>query len=615
MSAPGFTPISLYFSTTAAATPSAGNLANGELAVNITDGKLFYKDNGGVVRVLATTAGSAGDVVGPGSSTDNALVRFDTTTGKLVQNSVGILSDAGVLTGLTGLTSSGSITFSSLTSGRVPYATTAGLLTDSANLAFDGTTLTSAFAGPHNGTVGASTPNTGAFTTLSASGNVTLSGGTANGVAYLNGSKVLTTGSALTFDGTVLLSGAGGTGTNNSILKLSGSNASNYGAYLQFLRNGTPTWSIGNDSAINGGSSDDLTIYGTSSQRFYASGSEQMRLTSTGLGIGTSSPGYKLDVASGDTSAGQAIRIRANSSAGAGGLQFTDSAASSQYGWIKGKTTGLSFYSGNNTAGDLFLDASGNLGLGVTPSAWGGSYKALQFSAGSFSGNAGAIGLEQNAYQNGTNWIYRNTAAASHYETYGGAHYWFNAPSGTAGNAISFTQAMTLNASGNLLVGTTSASAPNPGFLVLPNFSTIGGIAKIGHSNGAASGTTFLEFLYNGGYIGGVTQNGTTGVLYNITSDYRLKVVTGVLSGHGERIDALEPIEYTWNSDGSKARGFLAHRFQDVYPNSVAGEKDAVDSDGKPVYQSMQAGTSEVIADLVAEIQSLRARVAALESN
>jgi hypothetical protein len=52
-----------------------------------------------------------------------------------------------------------------------------------------------------NGTVGATTANTGAFTTLAASGAVTLSGGTANGVTYLNGSKVLTSGSALTFDG------------------------------------------------------------------------------------------------------------------------------------------------------------------------------------------------------------------------------------------------------------------------------------------------------------------------------------------------------------------------------------------------------------------------------
>jgi hypothetical protein len=54
----------------------------------------------------------------------------------------------------------------------------------------------------------------------------------------------------------------------------------------------------------------------------------------------------------------------------------------------------------------------------------------------------------------------------------------------------------------------------------------------------------------------------------------------------------------------------LAHEFKTVYPNSVSGDKDAVAADGKPMYQSMQASTSEVIADLVAEIQSLRKRLA-----
>ena len=49
MAQSGFTPIQLYFSTTGAAVPSAGNLANGELAINITDGRLFYKDNSGLI--------------------------------------------------------------------------------------------------------------------------------------------------------------------------------------------------------------------------------------------------------------------------------------------------------------------------------------------------------------------------------------------------------------------------------------------------------------------------------------------------------------------------------------------------------------------------------------
>lgn len=100
------------------------------------------------------------------------------------------------------------LTDTALTSGRVTYATTGGLLTDSANLTFNGTTLTAAgLAGPFNGTVGATTPSTGAFTTLTTSSTVTLNGGTANGVLYLNGSKVATSGTSLIFDGTNLAIG------------------------------------------------------------------------------------------------------------------------------------------------------------------------------------------------------------------------------------------------------------------------------------------------------------------------------------------------------------------------------------------------------------------------
>jgi hypothetical protein len=147
------------------------------------------------------------------------------------------------------------------------------------------------------------------------------------------------------------------------------------------------------------------------------------------------------------------------------------------------------------------------------------------------------------------------------------------------------------------------------------SFLTTGGCTQyVSHSTSDGSGDSYAEYGYNGTKIGSITQNGTTGVLYNVMSDYRLKNVIGPVIGAGERIDALQPVEYEWKSDGSRTRGFLAHQFQEVYLNSVTGKKDAVDEDGKPVYQNMQASTSEVIADLVAEIKELRRRVAELES-
>lgn len=85
MAQTNYTPIQLYRTATASAAPTAGNLADGELAINTNDGKLFYKDSGGVVQTIATKAGANGDVVGPASSTDNGLVAFNGATGKLVK--------------------------------------------------------------------------------------------------------------------------------------------------------------------------------------------------------------------------------------------------------------------------------------------------------------------------------------------------------------------------------------------------------------------------------------------------------------------------------------------------------------------------------------------------
>ena len=185
-----------------------------------------------------------------------------------------------------------------------------------------------------------------------------------------------------------------------------------------------------------------------------------------------------------------------------------------------------------------------------------------------------------------------------------------------------FTERARIDSSGNLLVGTTSAmngigSDGKVGFqgsssnIVVQNSGDDNiYLAKVsGYSN-----STYIRFSVNGTQVGSVTTNGSI-TLYNTTSDYRLKTVVGAVTGHGERIDALEPVEYTWNSNGSRTHGFLAHKFQEVYAGSVTGTKDAVDANGNPQYQSMQAGSSEVIADLVAEIKALRVRVAQLESN
>ena len=120
MSASGYTPISLYYSTTASATPLAANLTNGELAINITDGKLYYKDNSGVVKLLASNA----------ATTNVSSISFGSTGLTPSTSTTGAVTVAGTLavaSGGTGLTS--------FTTGQIHY----GSFSTSANLFYDST--------------------------------------------------------------------------------------------------------------------------------------------------------------------------------------------------------------------------------------------------------------------------------------------------------------------------------------------------------------------------------------------------------------------------------------------------------------------------------------------
>lgn len=231
MAQSGFTPIQLYYSITSTNVPSAGNLLAGELALNTADGKLFYKDSGGAVQVLGTKGGVGSSTTtevlfnSTGLITGSANLTFDGTTLTAAGLSGPHNGTVGVTTPATGaftsLSASGAVsgtgfsnylasppaiggtvpaagtfnalTNSALTAGRVVYVTTSGLLTDSANLTFNSSVLTSSFAGPMAATslsasgsvtgtgfsnylasppaIGGTAPATGAFTTLTASSN------------------------------------------------------------------------------------------------------------------------------------------------------------------------------------------------------------------------------------------------------------------------------------------------------------------------------------------------------------------------------------------------------------------------------------------------------------
>jgi len=116
-------------------------------------------------------------------------------------------------------------------------------------------------------------------------------------------------------------------------------------------------------------------------------------------------------------------------------------------------------------------------------------------------------------------------------------------------------------------------------------------------------------------YIGGILSNNTnTGLIYSTASDYRLKTDLEKLTGALDRLSALPVHRFKWVGypAAPKVDGFLAHEAQAVVPESVTGTKDAVDADGKPIYQGIDQ--SKLVPLLVAAVQELAARVAALEA-
>jgi hypothetical protein len=398
------------------------------------------------------------------------------------------------------------------------------------------------------------------------------------------------------------------------------------------------------------------------------SSTERMRLDASGnLGVGgTPNASAKLEVFG---------ESRINPATGAANLRFMT--AGTERGRFAVDTTSNMLF---ETAGSekMRLDASGNLGLGVTPSAWGngvslqGNAWALSTTAGTDSG-AFTVNARQTAYGTGSqNYVYRTTAPASSYEQTASVHRWLNAPSGTAGNAITFTQAMTLDASGNLLVGRASggggrlevdgnyirygnsASYTNDEFLLqrdangvnlkarqntnmlfatndiermrldasgnllinttssaLSNSNstifTPSGQAYWQHANGTASGSVYIGFAYNGGLIGSITQSGTAAVLYNTTSDQRLKTNIQDAAPASALIDAIQVRQFDWKSDGSHQRyGMVAQELHAVAPEAVHAPADPD--------EMMAVDYSKLVPMLIKEVQDLRARVASLEA-
>jgi hypothetical protein len=301
--------------------------------------------------------------------------------------------------------------------------------------------------------------------------------------------------------------------------------------------------------------------------------------------------------------------------------------------------------------GGLIKDASGNLGLGVTPSAWTSYTGVLQMTGGALAGYTGGNYLElfQNGYYASGLQKYVQTGYASKYQQNTGTHQWYVAASGSANATISFTQAMTLTASSQLLVNATSIPASYAGAKLYIASGAGDYVAAFDATNATATSNYGINVKYtqaapnntaNEFYAGrdstntrflvasngGISNYSANNV--NFASDLRLK-------------KDIEPVQSYWNvfksiewktwiykdqTDEIKNIGVIAQELQALAPELVCESNSLPTPEGESPYLGLwendfkMAGMS-VITELVkrceeqqALITTLTDRITALEN-
>ena len=339
------------------------------------------------------------------------------------------------------------------------------------------------------------------------------------------------------------------------------------------------------------------------------SATDAMTLNSTGLGVGVVPSSFG--------------RFSVQGTAGGAGILGMNTDATQCDIQSYNKPLALN-RAGNNIT---MCEGGGNVGIGVTPSAWNANSKALQLgSIGTVENfNNADFNLGSNYYRTaGGTLAYSTTKFATAYSqsAANGTHAWLTAASGTAGAAASFTQAMTLDASGNLLVGTTSnspsarqyinqASGSNPALYIaggasttpLINFNGAGRMRSDGQylvmETTNASGVIYVTANTNGVYLA------VGGTSWTANSDERLKDIIEPISNAVEKVGSLRSVIGKFKNDETNTRRsfLIAQDVQAVFPEAV----DASNPD------KLGVAYTEVIPLLVAAIKELTAEVNALK--
>jgi hypothetical protein len=341
MAQAGYTPIQLYYSTTTTNTPAAGDLANGELAINIPDGKLFYND-GGTVKVIASTA-----------STTN-VSSFQTSLSGLTPSTA--TTGAVTLAGTLGVTSGGTGSSTAFTTGSVVFAGASGVYSqDNANFFWDDTNNRLGI-----GTASPSVP----LSIYNATNSQLHVSGDSTTLAVISRYSTDASSPIIALRkgrGTFASPTAVASGDTLGVINFqgyAGTNVRNLSSISGFVETYTSDTNISS-----------LLTFGTSPSGS-ATPTERMRIDSSGnVGIGAS-PSYKLDV----QTSGSFNVIRSYSSNAGGffraqsGANIIDLVIDGSQAYIQNKANIPTVFFTNDTE-RMRIDSSGNVGIGTASPA------------------------------------------------------------------------------------------------------------------------------------------------------------------------------------------------------------------------------------------------------
>jgi hypothetical protein len=150
------------------------------------------------------------------------------------------------------------------------------------------------------------------------------------------------------------------------------------------------------------------------------------------------------------------------------------------------------------------------------------------------------------------------------------------------------------------------------------NYNSFGAEIILGNNRTASGETAFMQYRTNGVSEGSLVGNGSGFTISNV-SDYRKKEnIADLANGSLAKVVNVRPVTYTlreeYTNDTSKVyTGFIAHEFQEQFPNSVRGVKDELNEDGSVKLQSIDITSNELLTHLIKSIQEQQAQIQALQ--